>query len=51
MRKYGNEEKLGGRKPVELVLQLHVVVVVDLTLKFPRRLCALEVCPSIVLSD
>ena len=39
MRKYGNEEKLGGRKPVELVLQLHVVVVVDLTLKFARRLC------------
>ena len=28
MRKFGNEEKLGGRKPVEPVLQLHVVVVV-----------------------
>jgi len=28
MRKYGNEEKLDRRKPVEPVLQLHVVVVV-----------------------
>jgi len=41
MRKYGNEEKLGGRKPVEPVLQLHVAVAVF----------DLEVCPSIVLSD
>jgi len=39
MRKCGNEEKLGRRKPVEPVLQLHVVVVVAFDV---------EVCPSIV---
>jgi len=42
MRKYGNEETLGGRKPVEPVLQLHVRnVVVDVAFY-------VEVCPSIV---
>jgi len=39
MRKYGNEEKLGRRKPVEPLLQLHMVVVVAFDV---------EVCPSIV---
>jgi len=40
MGKYGNEEKLGGRKPVEPVLQLHVVVVVAFDVqKFARRSC------------